>query len=169
MNEESERKVESQRDVKNADKTLFQCQSFCLIWAARTIRPSGEIKLALNRKNLGAQVASTDKISSSAHQRGDSLGVAWSGDMAITSLNLPVISLIEGLCLRSGLMQSMMISQMMSSSLFLKFLRVGSMRQPVLFLSYKYWEACQIYWSYYYSEKQCAFMFGQKVQIQLDH
>lgn len=83
------------------------------------------------------QVASTDKISSSAHQSGESLGVAWSGEITITSLNLEVTSFIVGLCLGSGWMQSWITSQITSSSLFLKDMRLGSIMQLMLLLSFK--------------------------------
>lgn len=70
------------------------------------------------------QVASTDKISSSAHQRGDSLGTDWSGDKPITSLSFGVMSFIVGLILGSDLIQSWITSQITSSSLFLNDFRL---------------------------------------------
>lgn len=52
--------------------------------------------------NFTDQLASVDRISSSAHQRGDSFGVAPSGPIAVISFNLAAISLIVGLSLGSG-------------------------------------------------------------------
>ena len=60
----------------------------------RQLRLVNEIHLTYTMRN---QAASADKISSSAHHNGESLGVANSGDMSITCLNIWITSLIEGL------------------------------------------------------------------------
>lgn len=64
--------------------------------------------------------ASTESISSSAHQSGESLWPAASGEIGITSLNLLVTSFIVSLWLGSWWMHARITSQMTCSSLSLK-------------------------------------------------
>lgn len=66
-----------------------------------------------------AYVASTDKISSSAHQSGESLGTAWFGVIGITCFSFSVTSFIVGLFLESCCVQSLITSQITSNSSFL--------------------------------------------------
>lgn len=70
------------------------------------------------------QDASADKISSSAHQREESLGVAASADTLITFRSLDITSFTVGLFLGSCWMHSWTISQITSSSSFLKDFKV---------------------------------------------
>lgn len=91
------------------------------------------------------QVVSNDKISSSAHQRGESLGTACSGDTRSTSLNLGAMSFIVGLSLASGWRQSFTTSQITSSSSSLKDSSEGSIRFLMFCLSFK----CSTAWKVY--------------------
>lgn len=95
-----------------------------------------------NTKFQGDQLASTDRISSSAHQSGESLGVAASGEIAITALNLEVTSFMVGLLLGSGLMQAWMISQMIFSSSSLWVFKLGSTKEPTPPLPLRYSTTC---------------------------
>lgn len=87
---------------------------------------------------LNTQAASADKISSSAHHRGESLGVAASGDISMTCLNFAITSFIEALFLGSCSMQLWITSRTISSSLSLKDFNVGSTKEVMVFLSFKY-------------------------------
>lgn len=60
--------------------------------------------------------ASPDNISSSAHQRGESLGIACSGEIRSTSLNFVTTSFIVGLFRASCSMHSSITSHIVSSS-----------------------------------------------------
>uniref|UniRef100_A0A6N2MBM0 Uncharacterized protein n=1 Tax=Salix viminalis TaxID=40686 RepID=A0A6N2MBM0_SALVM len=78
------------------------------------------------RLELTSQLPSADIISSSAHQRGDTFGVAPSGPTDVISFNLAAISFIGGLCFGSGWMQILITSDNFSSSSSWKDFRVGS-------------------------------------------